>query len=555
MTRSRAARAAAAALAAGVVLVAACSDGDGAAGSGTVADAPWNPDLGDGRYQNPVLFADYSDPDVVRVGDDFYLVASSFSAVPGLPILHSRDLVSWTILGHALARLPSPRFDEVRPGEGVWAPSLRYHDGWFWIFFGDPDAGIYRTRARDAAGPWEPIQLVAEARGWIDPCPLWDDDGQAYLVHAFARSRAGVAHQLTIHRMDPDGTRLLDDGQLAFDGHDLRAPFVEGPKLMKRDGRYYILAPAGGVPDGWQLALRAASPLGPYESKRVLERGVTPINGPHQGGLVELASGESWFLHFQDRGPYGRVVHLEPVRWSEGWPLMGVDQDGDGVGEPVSEYAKPDVRDGGAATRSGSVPATGDEFERAALGLQWQWPANPRDEWYALGAKRGSLRLAAQPWPAGARNLWTAPNLLLQKLPAPAFRATAEIDAEALGEGERVGLVMMGEAYSYLAIERRAGGFRLVKAACPNASAGGHENVEADVASESARVRLRVDVDSYARCTFGVEGQGSAFTPLGEPFDAIAGRWIGAKIGLFALAAEGAASATGSADVAWFRVE
>lgn len=535
-----------------VSLCAACSD----AGGGAVADsAPWNPDLGDGRYVNPVLFADYSDPDVIRVGDDFYLTSSSFNAVPGLPILHSRDLVSWTIAGHALERLPAPRFDAVRPGEGVWAPSLRYHDGWYWIFFGDPDAGIFRTRARNPLGPWEPIQLVAEARGWIDPCPFWDDDGQAYLVHAFARSRAGIAHQLTIHRMDADGTRLLDAGQIAFDGHDLKAPFIEGPKLLKRDGTYYILAPAGGVPDGWQLALRSPSPLGPYQAKRVLERGATPINGPHQGGLVELASGESWFLHFQDRGPYGRVVHLQPVTWSDGWPLMGVDQDADGVGEPVSEHAKPDV---GGAERAAppSVPATSDEFESGTLGLQWQWPANPRDEWYSLIARRGWLRLFAQDVPTGTRNLWTVPNLLLQKLPAPFFAAIADIDASGLAAGERVALVMMGEAHSYVAIERAAdGGLRLVKASCPNASAGGHENVEAEAASPTARVRLSVEVDAYARCRFGVVSAGGAFTELGEPFDAIPGRWIGAKVGLVALRSGGGAGPSGFADVAWFRVE
>lgn len=551
MTAARAARRAALAAALHAVLtLAGCRDGGGGDAALT---APWVPDRGDGRYANPVLFADYSDPDVIRVGDDFWLTASSFNVVPGLPILHSRDLVSWTLAGHALPRLPSPRFDEVLPGEGVWAPSLRYHDGWFWIFFGDPDAGIYMTKARDPAGPWEPIHLVAAAQGWIDPCPFWDDDGQAYLVHAFAFSRAGVAHQLTIHPMSSDGTRLLDDGQIAFDGHDFVAPYIEGPKMMKRDGWYYILAPAGGVPDGWQLALRARSPLGPYEAKRVLERGSTPINGPHQGGLVELESDESWFMHFQDRGPYGRVVHLEPVTWSDGWPLMGVDLDGDGVGEPVSEHPKPDV--GGAGRAPVVVPATSDEFESPALGLQWQWPANPRDGWYSLGARRGRLRLAALAAPPGARNLWTVPNLLLQKLPAPAFTVTAELDGSGLAVGDRAGLVMMGQAYSYVAIERTSSGFQLVKASCPNASSGGHENVEAVAPSDGATVRLRIEVDSYARCVLGSVGAGGAFTALGEPFDAIPGRWIGAKVGLFALASAAPAGAPGAADVTWFRIE
>src|SRR3972149_827769 len=150
---------------------------------------PWVADQGDGTYRNPVLFADYSDPDAVRVGDDFYMPASSFNCVPGLPILHSRDLVNWRLIGHAIQQLPK-RFDAVQHGNGLWAPSIRYHDGDFWIFVGDPDWGILMTRAVDPAGPWEPLHLVKAGQGLIDPCPLWDGD-QAYLVHAFAKSRAG----------------------------------------------------------------------------------------------------------------------------------------------------------------------------------------------------------------------------------------------------------------------------------------------------------------------------------------------------------------------------
>ncbi|MET0556155.1 MAG: family 43 glycosylhydrolase, partial [Vicinamibacteria bacterium] len=170
-----------------------------------VAASPWRADRGDGTYRNPVLYADYSDPDVVRVGDDFYLVASSFTSVPALPILHSRDLVNWTIVGHAAATLPAPDFDTPQHGKGIWAPSLRHHDGYFWIYVGDPDRGIFMTRARDPRGPWEPLHLLQRASGWIDPCPLWDHDGSMYLVHAWAKSRAGFNGVLSVRRLTPDG--------------------------------------------------------------------------------------------------------------------------------------------------------------------------------------------------------------------------------------------------------------------------------------------------------------------------------------------------------------
>ena len=268
----------------------------------------------DRTYRNPVLFADYSDPDVVRVGEDFYMVSSSFQVVPGLPILHSKDLMNWTIIGHAIERLPSPRYNTPQNGGGVWAPSIRFHQGFFWIYYGDPDLGVFMTKARDPRGPWDKPVLVREARGWIDPCPLWEPDGSAFLVHAWAKSRAGFNSILTVHRLSPDGTRVLDDGVPVFDGHD-EHPTIEGPKFYRRNGYYYIFAPAGGVKTGWQTVLRSRNPLGPYESRIVLEQGKTDINGPHQGAWIDTPSGESWFVHFQDRGAYGRIIHLQPMQW------------------------------------------------------------------------------------------------------------------------------------------------------------------------------------------------------------------------------------------------
>ena len=506
--------------------------------------SPWVPDNGDGTYKNPILFADYSDPDVIRVGDDFYLTASSFNCVPALPILHSKDLVNWMIIGHAVERLPE-RFDTVQHGNGIWAPSIRHYDGWFWIFVGDPDWGILMTKTKNPTGPWEPLHMVQEGKGLIDTCPLWDDDGNAYLVHAWAKSRAGINSVLTVHKMSPDGERLLDDGTMVYDGRNGVAPIIEGPKFYKRNGLYYILAPAGGVTHGWQLALRSKNPLGPYEAKRVLEQGSTNINGPHQGGLVETQSGESWFIHFQDRGAYGRIVHLQPVNWVDDWQLMGVDKDGNDVGEPVSTFKKPDV----GKTHPVVVPQTSDEFDSPKLGLQWQWQANPKTEWYSLTARPGWLRLNAVAGthaetptvchPERQRRisvvLWMAPNLLLQKFPAPRFTATTKLELDPRAEGDTAGLVVMGEDYAALMLGPGANGLNVKRVTCRDAAQGNAETVDAAASGLKNPIWLRVSVEPEALCTFSYSADGKKFTTLGTPFPARAGRWIGAKVGLVCL--------------------
>ena len=512
----------------------------GAAGTHRLsATWPWVPDQGDGTFRNPILFADYSDPDVIRHGDDFYLVASSFNCTPGLPILHSRDLVNWKIINHAVKNLPHPRFAEVQHGCGIWAPAIRFHAGKFWIFFPMPDEGIYVTTAEDPAGQWSEPHLLEAGKGLIDPCPLWDDDGQAYLVHAYARSRAGIKHMLRVRPMAPDGSRLIGDGQIVFHDPD-RHPTLEGPKFYKRNGYYYILAPAGGVATGWQVALRSRDVYGPYEDKIILAQGNTEINGPHQGALVETKSGESWFVHFQDRGAYGRIVHLQPVKWQDDWPVMG------NLGEPVLCAEKPDT----GARQPLAVPQTADEFDSAALGLQWQWPANQDPKWYSLTARPGWLRLVSLRVP----DVWRAPNLLLQKFPAPEFTVTAKLEFSKLAVGERAGLIVMGMDYSAVAVERTPTGLRLIKVACQDAEHAGKETVEDEVAHLGDSVWLRIKVSPGAVCDFSYSRDGRKFLTAGKSFTARAGKWIGAKVGLFCLAAS-PAKTSGHADFDWFRFE
>jgi beta-xylosidase len=511
----------------------------------------WVADRGDGSYKNPIIHADYSDPDVIRVGEDFYMTASSFNAAPGLPILHSKDLVNWTIIGHVFARQPPfDVYSSPQHGNGVWAPSIRYHNGEFYIYYPDPDYGIYLVKAKNPAGPWSEPLLIKEAKGWIDPCPLWDSDGKAYLVSAMAASRSGIKSILVVSRMTPDGTKLLDEGVMVFDGHD-KNPTLEGPKFYKRNGYYYIFAPAGGVATGWQLALRSKNVYGPYEEKVVLAQGKTSINGPHQGAWVDTQTGENWFIHFQDKGPGGRVVHLQPMTWINDWPVMGVDADGDGSGEPVLAYRKPNV----GRQWPIRTPPDSDEFNAPGLSLQWQWHANPQSNWAFPAGSLGFLRMFNVPLPDGFRNFWDVPNLLLQKFPAPEFRVTTKVTFTPRTDDEEAGLIVMGLDYAYVSVKKRSEGLFISQTVVKEAEKDGKgKESTAGPGLKSNTFYLRVKVTAGKSCNFSYSADGVAFTPLGETFEARQGKWIGAKVGIFAVR-KGKTRETGYADFDWFRVE
>ncbi len=479
--------------------------------------------------------------------------------MPGVPILHAKALVNWTLIGHALpVQPPAGHYSRPRHGDGVWAPAIRHHGGKFWITYPDPDFGIYLTTARNAAGPWTPPVLIEAGKGLIDPCPFWDDDGRLYLLHAWAKSRARISNLLTLQRLSPDGTRTLDAGRTIIDGNKIpNWNTLEGPKLYKRHGYYYVFAPSGGVTGGYQAVFRSRNIYGPYRHRIVLAQGGTSVNGPHQGAWVETPGGEDWFLHFQDRGPYGRVLWLEPMSWRRGWPVIGADPTGSGIGEPVPDYRKPEV---GRAYPI-SVPQTTDEFDGDELGLQWQWNANPRPGWASLAARPGFLRLASVPDPAvrddgtpAGNSLYDAPNLLLQKFPAPEFTVTAALQFAPEGKGERAGLIVFGFDYAYIGLERTAAGTRLVCVVNRGADRpGALERETAGIGFGLPEAFLRVAVGAGAVCRFSYSLDGRIFQPMGGDFRASGDRWIGAKVGLFASAPAGARTA-GHADFDWFRV-
>ena len=521
----------------------------------------WSPDNGNGTYTNPVINADYSDPDVCVAGEDYYLTASSFNCIPGLPVLHSKDLVNWEIVGHAVKELePKQEFDKPSHGNGIWAPSIRYHNGEFYIYWGDPDHGIFMVKTRDPRGSWEHPVCVIEGKGMIDPCPLWDDDGRCYLVNGWAASRSRFASVIAIRELSADGTKPIGNPVIIYDGNGTESRTCEGPKIYKRDGWYWVMFPAGGVPTGFQVAMRSKSPFGPYESKVVLAQGKTKINGPHQGAWVHTKFGEDWFLHFQDKEAYGRVVHLQPVTWKDNWPVMGIDKDGDYSGEPVTTYRKPKT--------SGKVqvvnPAESDEFSDTRLGLQWQWHAN-YNETFGMPTAFGSYRVYTHKVSEKFQNLWEVPNLLLQKTPADKFTATTKIRFTSKDQNQTGGLLMMGLDYSGLVVKRVGNDFQLLQISCKSADKG-KPQTEQLIATLKPTAVDQIDyqpgthIDIYMRMSvndgkmrFSYSLDGKKYTKCGTEFTMREGKWIGAKIGFVAYE-PGQKTNRGWIDADWFRV-
>lgn len=506
------------------------------------------------EYTNPVIYADYSDPDVIRVGDTYYHVSSSFHFVPGIPVLRSKDLVNWTIIGHVLPRLGfAPEYDmpgpyelddtkskPTRPGlrymGGVWAPAIRHHDGRFHVYWATPDEGIFMASATDPAGPWsEPVALKTGA-GYEDPCPFWDDDGQAWLIHG----KVG-AGPLVLHRMSVDGKRLLDEGTvIAYDPVNL--PVLEGPKFHKRNGWYYIFAPIGGVSTGPQAVGRARDIRGPYEWRVVLEAGTTSVQAPHQGGYVETPSGQGWFLHFNSTGAFGRINHLQPVEWVDDWPVIGELIPGKPSGQPVLRHAYPDTGVKDATDRL----QDSDGFDTGTLGLQWAWNHNPDDSRWSLSERPGFLRLR----PSVSEHLVGVRNILTQMLIGPHSRITTRLEVGQMIDGQRAGLVLFGVRPLWIGVRREDGQMRVVFASA------GQETPGPVLTGTHIELRAEVTEDQVARLSYRVDD--GAFVPLGTPETLSPfSWWKGSRPGLFnwVRGRHGAQTEGGAVDADWFRVE
>lgn len=474
-----------------------------------------------------ILFSDYSDPDVCKGKDGgYWLTASSFQCAPGLPILYSENLRDWTLVNYAIDSVPLPegqqrscKFESGAPqagegvphGCGVWAPSIRLHGDTYYIYWGDPDYGVWMTKTRDPRGKWDEPVLVLPAKGVIDTTPLWDEDGRVYLVNGWAASRCGFNSVLTVRELSADGTRVISAPMMVYDGQLEGNHTVEGPKFYKHDGMYYILAPAGGVEKGWQIALRSKNVYGPYESCKVFN-----YNGIHQGGLIDDA-----FIAFKEYAAYGRVLHRLDVKWKDGWPMMS-----------QSKLDKP-----------AGLSVSASERQR------YQWHSNYRDT-FGFPTSKG-MRIYGFNLPKGYTNCWEVPNLYLKKFEGETFSDTLNIVITASSEGHESGVIVMGRDYCRLSAQYKDGNFHLRQIICKNADKGKNELPAEDIAVIPARkynagardnyeCRLSVIVkcDRDAICSFAYSDNGSTFTMLPARFQAREGKWIGAKYGIFSLSSE-----------------
>ncbi len=494
--------------------------------SQSVSLSAWG-DQGNGTYINPILNADYSDPDVIRVGEKYYMVASDFHFL-GMQVLVSDDLINWRLLSQVYTNFDFPGWDEnQRYAGGSWAPSIRYHAGKFWIFFCTPHEGLFMSSATDPAGPWSPLLNVYHVEKWEDPCPFWDDDGQAYL----GRSIHG-AGPIIIHKMSPDGTELLDSGRTVYTG-----PVAEGTKIFKRNGYYYLSIPEGGVSTGWQTVLRSKNIYGPYEKKVVLEQGSTEVNGPHQGAMVDTPEGEWFFFHFQQYEPLGRVVHLQPMHWEYDWPVVGVDIDMNGIGEPVMVWTKPHVE-----TDSGiQVPQSSDDFSADQLGLQWQFNHNPEQTAWSLTDRKGKLTLYA----LQSSDFKQARNTITQKTMGYQSQATVKMDFPNLVEGQRCGLACMGKENHLLGVMKKDGKVWIYL------EQDAKEITTIPLSGKSIYLRLKADAKSN-QYTLLYSKDNRSFVEIGEAFSMKSGNWKGVRVGLFCYNEN---AATGDVSFDWFEYE
>ena len=480
-------------------------------------------------YQNPILYADYSDPDVVRVGEDYYMVASSFTYLPGIPLLHSKDLVHWEIINHCVSALPFEKYNRPSHGSGTWAPSIRYHDGMFYVFVPLVDEGILVARSSDPYGQFE-LNMLCSSKGWIDSCPFWDEDGRAYMVFAYANSRCGMKHRLVLAEMDPMCNHLIGEPKVIFDGKQI-APTTEGPKMYKYNGYYYILMPSGGVATGWQSALRSRHVEGPYEYKIVMHQGCTEVNGPHQGGWVDTPDGKHWFIHFQDVIELGRIIHLQPMCFINDWPFIGSDLDGDGIGEPVAEWDMP------VENQPVYEIAQSDTFAGEKLGLQWQWQANPQEKFYSLKGHDG-IRLNCLHNDTRENLLWYAPNVMTQIPQHPALTAVTKVHLEGSETGDMASLGMVGHTYAYLGLKKTEEGQGVAlytgKVSGKEFEGEAEEKMAAFCPYDGETVYLRMELRKEKTYQFSWSCDGIRYQLMGEPVALERATWTGAKLCLWA---------------------
>ncbi len=407
-------------------------------------------DQGDGTYVNPVIWADFNNPFLLQREEDFYLIAASHHYM-GMPVLHSKDLINWTLINRIYRRIPDIEKYNI-PGRaykhGSWAPTMTYHDGYFRMYVMNSTDGLFTSKAAAPAGDWEPLQLIHQHERWEDPYVFWDDDGEAYLFHSGKR----VA-PVMIHRMNREGTKILDEGKVIVE------PNGHNPFVIKRDGYYYLFVASGR--DSEQRVYRATDIMGPYEQKVILEEsGIGP--SPGGGGMAELENGTYWYMHHVGMKGHGRMPFLERMRWTDGWPFMGIDTDGNSIGEPGRQFPKP------VASIVNKDLSFYDDFTSPALKLEWTWNHNPdpsrfrtgngtftimADTLYALEGIDGSF----VPVSFEADDIRRARNTLAFMPVGVYGEATTTMRTTDMVDGQRAGFAFFNQAYFWVGVVQENG--------------------------------------------------------------------------------------------------
>jgi beta-xylosidase len=527
-----------------IALLAACATGAQA--------QTWTPDNGDGTYINPLFYEEFSDPDLIRVGEDFYLTGTTMHSMPGLPVLHSRDLVNWKLLGYAMQRLdlgPEFRLEDGRNvyGQGLWAPSFRYHDGTFYIFSNVNKHTTQVFSARNPAGPW---QHRAMKRALHDLSVLFDDDGKAYAIWGYRSIKLAQLNEALDDIVPGTEREIIAES----------AGMGEGLHFYKIDGRYFIVSAwyAGRMR---MPAARAEKIDGPYEVNQaisidedfglpagnrltdawarkppfVIQPGDPKATGKislHQGGIVQTPLGEWWGFSMMDYNSLGRVTALSPVTWHEGWPYFGLPGN---LGRTPRTWVKPKT--------SGVHPVTvpfvrDDDFSGPAPANVWQWNHVPVDGAWRLSA--GALRLNALP----ATSLWDARNTLTQRSIGPRSSPIAVLDTSAMRDGDVAGLALFNRPYAWIGVERMAGKTRVAQL---DEQTGRVERHELD----GTKIWLRADCDYLTeRARFSWSLDGRKYTPMGEPVTLVfqLGTFQGIRYSLFAYNTTGANGGTAAFD-------
>lgn len=461
-------------------------------------------------FRNPVLWADVPDPDVIRVGDDFYLVSTTMHLMPGAPIMKSKDLVNWTTVGYIFDRLTdTPNYDldgATAYGRGQWATSLRYHDGRFYALFSPNDRPFrsYVYTAEKAEGPWT---LVSRPPHFHDNSLFFDDDGRVYVF-------SGTGH-LTELNADLSDVRPGGVDMQLFERDSTETGLLEGSRVVKRDGRYYLLMVSWpqGKPRR-QVCYRADKITGPYEKRVILESEFGGFSYAGQGTIVDAADGRWYGFIFQDRGGVGRVPTLMPCTWEDGWPMLG-DKDGH----------IPAVMDKPVAGYSGGSIVSSDDFDAPALGLDWQWNHNPVDAAWSLTERKGWLRLKTA---RVVDNLFVAPNTLTQRMEGPACCGTVLLDLAGMKDGDVCGLSAFNGDAGLLAVVKEGKRLYLTLTESSVALRDSDHAVTAVTDKELVRlplkgkkVFLRVHADFRPQrdiATFAYSLDGQQWQPIGSDF-------------------------------------